>query len=424
MTKTVVGLFDRIDEAQQAVQELVDAGFPRSDISLVANDTRGQYTNLSRQVGDDKMDDTAEEQAGSGAVAGALTGGVLGLLVGVGALAIPGIGPVIAAGPLVAALGSTALGAGIGAASGALIGPLVDAGIPRPEAEIYNEGVRRGGTLVTVRTSDTMADQAADIMRRYDVIDIDERGDEFRTGGWSGYTDADQAYTTEDIDRFSPTRTATDVDTTPTRRTVDSDAVLPVIEEDLQVGKRQQQRTARVYTHVTERPVEEQVTLRDEHVEIERQPVNRPVNSSDAFQETTFEVTETTEQAVVAKQARVIEEVRIHKDVQERTETIRDTVRRQDVEVDRDSETVDTDYGVYDSDFRNYYTSNLASSGYTYEQYQPVFRYGHSLSRYGQDDWTTIEPDARRHWEERNPGTWEQFKDSIRYAWDRARSKV
>ncbi|GAB4202910.1 MAG: hypothetical protein OHK0022_26550 [Roseiflexaceae bacterium] len=423
MTKTVVGLFDRFDEAQQVVQELVDGGFPRGDISVVANDARGEYASASRQVGDDKMDNTAEEQAGSGAVAGALTGGVLGLLVGVGALAIPGIGPVIAAGPLVAALGSTALGAGLGAASGALVGPLVDAGIPRPEAEVYNEGVRRGGTLVTVRTSDTMADEAADIMRRYDVIDIDQRSDEYRSSGWNGYTETDQPYTTQDMDRFTTTRT-TNVDTTPTRRNVDSDAVLPVIEEDLQVGKRQQQRTARVYTHVTERPVEEQVTLRDEHVEIERQPVNRPVNTSDAFQETTFEVTETTEQPVVAKQARVIEEVRIHKDVEERTETIRDTVRRQDVEIDRDATTTDTGYGVYDNDFRSYYTSNLANSGYTYEQYQPVFRYGHSLSRSGQSDWTTIEPEARRHWEERNPGTWEQFKDSIRYAWDRARSKV
>src|SRR5689334_24661792 len=138
MAKTVVGLFDRFEDAQNAAQELIDNGIDRNDISLVANDARGQFKNYrsagSGEAGDfTTPDNTGGSQGAEGATAGAVGGGVLGgtlgLLAGIGALAIPGIGPVLAAGPLVAALGSAGAGAvagaGIGAAGGGLIGGLV-----------------------------------------------------------------------------------------------------------------------------------------------------------------------------------------------------------------------------------------------------------------------------------------------------------
>ncbi|MEP7190838.1 MAG: general stress protein, partial [Roseiflexaceae bacterium] len=149
MAKTVVGLFDTAAEAQSVVQELVNSGFQHNDISLVANDAKGEYANYHPS---DTAGSSTAEGAGAGAVGGGVLGGVLGLLVGVGALAIPGIGPVLAAGPLAAALGaagaSTLVGAGIGAAAGGIIGALVGAGIPEEDAGFYAEGVRRGGTLV------------------------------------------------------------------------------------------------------------------------------------------------------------------------------------------------------------------------------------------------------------------------------------
>ncbi|MBC8077905.1 MAG: YsnF/AvaK domain-containing protein [Chloroflexales bacterium] len=442
MAKTVVGLFDDFSDAQQVVQDLTNAGFSRNDISLVANDARGEYANLgSRSVGD-KMDKTTGEQAGSGAIAGSGVGAALGLLVGLGALAIPGIGPVLAAGPIAAAIGSTALGAGIGAAAGGLLGPLVDAGVPRPEAEIYSEGVRRGGTLVSVSASDEMADSAVDIMNRYNVVDVDERGASYRESGWTSHDTNAKPYTADEINTFrsgytTTARTATTNTTARARVNAGDEQVLPVVEEQIQIGKREVQRGgARIHSVVTERPVEEQVTLREEHVNIERRPVDRPVTDADRlFKEQTFEVTETAEEAVVAKTTRVVEEVVIGKEASERTETIRDSVRRQDVEVDQiDTATTTTRstmastgaFESYDNDFRTYYTSNLGSSGYTYEQYTPVFRYGYGLSsdaNYRGKDWNAIEGDARTRWEERNPGTWEQFKDGIRYAWDRATNK-
>ena len=242
-------------------------------------------------------------------------------------------------------------------------------------------------------------------MNKYNMVDVDARMTEYRS---SGADVALRDYGSEDI-------------------------VLPVVEEQISVGKRQVQGgKMRVYTRVTERPVEEQVTQRQEEVHVERHAVDRPVTDADKlFQEKSFEVTATSEEAVVQKTARVVEEVVVDKQASERTETIRDSVRRTDVEVDKvegqaTTGTRATGYESFDNDFRSYYTSNLAKSGYTYEQFNPVFRYGYDLQsdkRYAGKDWSAIEANTRTTWEERNPGTWEQFKDSIRYAWDRATNK-
>jgi uncharacterized protein (TIGR02271 family) len=429
MAKTIVGVFDNFTDAQAVVEDLSNHGIPRDDISIVANkETSGIDTD--RAVGDDKMDNDAGEQAGSGALAGAGIGAGVGLLVGLGLLVIPGIGPVLAVGPLATALGATALGAGIGAAAGGLVGPLVDAGVPRPEAEAYSESVRRGSTLVTVHAPDEMSDDVVSIMNRHDVIDIDERAGQYQQAGWNRFDETAAPLTREQIEAERASRAS--VATTSQTQTAQGETVLPVVEEELQVGKRQVQRGgARVHTRVIETPVEEQVRLRDENIHVERRSVDRPVTGADAdlFKEKSIEMTETDEEAVVAKSAHVIEEVVIGKTVDERVETVRDTVRRTDVDVEQVGATssgVSAGYDVYDNDFRTYYTGNLANSGYTYEQYRPVFRYGHSLGtneQYRGKDWSAIETDARRDWEARNPGTWEQFKDSVRYAWDRARNK-
>lgn len=441
MTKTIVGLFDTFAEAQTVVQDLVDGGFDRSRISVVANDAQGEYASYANNSGEHS---NAADGAGAGAVTGTVAGGVLGLLVGVGALAIPGIGPVLAAGPLAAALGSTALGAGIGAAAGGLLGGLIGAGVPEEDANYYAEGVRRGGSLVTVSSSDDMAERAYDIMQRHGAVDIDERGAQWQGSGWSRFDENAQPYTAQEISSFSTARAsspsttsrATTSNTSTTNRTtVDGDAVLPVMEEEIRVGKRQVQGGGvRIFTHVTETPVEEQVSLREETVHVERRTVDRPITDADmaAFKEGTIEVTTTSEEAVVSKQARVVEEVVIDKDVQERTETIRDTVRRTDVDVEQIDasrsvgSTNVSSFESFDSDFRSNYTGNFASSGYTYDQFAPVYRYGYGLGtnqRYSSGEWTTVEPEARRQWEERNPGTWEQFKDAIQYSWNRARGR-
>jgi len=322
------------------VQELANAGFPRDDISIIANNASGELSTYS--------DEGVADGAVTGATGGAVLGGVAGLLVGLGALTIPGVGPIIAAGPLAAALA----GAGIGAAAGGLLGALVDLGIPDEEAGYYAEGVRRGGALVSVRADDDMADTAVTIMERYNPVDVESRAEEWRQSGWTGYDENAGAYTggnlgsagqgsgtgaTQSTGATSTGYNSGDVGTTQTRELNEGQVAIPVVEEDIRIGKREVERGGvRVRSYVQEIPVEEQVNLRQERVVVERRPVDRPVTDADLtnFQQGTIELTETAEEAVVQKQARVVEEIVVGKEVEERVETIRDTVRRTDVDVE------------------------------------------------------------------------------------------
>jgi hypothetical protein len=297
MARTVVALYDDFASANAAVRELTDNGIPRDDISLLASDATGEY---GRYVtGDAAMETSATAQgAGVGAGIGAVIGGLGGLLIGLGALAIPGIGPVLAAGPLAAALTGLA-GAGAGAVAGGitggLIGALVDMGVPEETAQYYAEGIRRGGTLVTVRTDDTMTDRAVDILNRHDPIDINERVSQWRESGWAGFDPNAQPYRAEEAA---------------------SDVV-----------------SGRSYS----------------------------------------------------------------------------------------------DFTVYDTGFRNHFASSMVGSGYTYEQYQPAYRYGYDLAtdtRYRDRDWDDVEMEARRYWEERNPGTWDRIKSAVRHAWEEVKDVV
>jgi uncharacterized protein (TIGR02271 family) len=451
VAKTVTGLFDTNQAAQAAVQDLIDNGVQPQAISLIASDARGEFKNYRGRMDSPSGDFSTPDSSGSsqgaegptaGAVGGGLLGGALGLLVGLGALAIPGIGPVLAAGPLAAALGSAGAGAvagaGLGAVGGGLIGGLVGMGIPDEDAQLYAEGVRRGGTLVVARVEDKLANRVAQILEGHGAVDIDQRGAEWRQSGWSGFDANAEPYSAQELDTFRAGTGRATANTASARRTRDGDgqAVLPVVEEELDVSKRQVERKGvRVHTHVEERPVEQQVNLREERISVERRPVDRALDTNDPnlFQEQSFEVTETAEEAVVQKRARVVEEVVIGKDVRERTETVRDTVRRQDVEVDetaagRSERAVGTrGFEAYDADFRNHFKTNYTGGAYTYDQYTPVYRYGYSIGedpRFRDSDWGSIEGEARRHWEERNPNTWEEFKDSIRYAWDKARGRA
>src|SRR5215204_6272094 len=138
--RTVVGLFHNQADAERAIQRLKQEGFSESQIGVAIKD-RGRQDELVQGTGTQ-----AAEGAATGAIGGGVLGGVIGLLAGVGALAIPGVGPIIAGGTLA----STLAGAGIGAAAGGLLGALMGMGIPEEDARHFDEGFRAGGTLVTV----------------------------------------------------------------------------------------------------------------------------------------------------------------------------------------------------------------------------------------------------------------------------------
>jgi uncharacterized protein (TIGR02271 family) len=254
------------------------------------------------------------------------------------------------------------------------------------DAAMYTEASRRGQTLLTVDCESAhQCDQAADLLRRHHAVDIDERAREWRASGWQAAM------------------------ATGTRE----EQSIPVTEEQLKVGKRAEQRGGvRVYSHVTETPVEQDILLREEHVKVERRAVDRPASEAD-FQERTVEATEMREEAVVAKEARVVEEVIVSKDVEEHTETIRDTIRKIDIDV-QDLEV----------DFRRDFEDRYAKTGASFDQYRPAYDYGSRLAQEGTaGDWTSIEPDAQRRYEEQHPGEWNTYRDAIRRGYERTLSR-
>ena len=192
MARTIVAIYDDFQTANNAVRELVDNGIPRDNISLIANnrgDTIGGATTTGAATTGESVADETGAGAGVGAGIGAAVGGIGGLLIGLGALTIPGIGPVLAAGPLAVAL-STLTGAGVGAVAGGvtggLLGALIGLGIPEEEAEFYVEGVRRGGVLVTVQGEDFNTNHIMDVLNSHNPVDINERAAAWRSSGWQG----------------------------------------------------------------------------------------------------------------------------------------------------------------------------------------------------------------------------------------------
>jgi stress response protein YsnF len=402
MAKTVIGVYDRFVDAQNAVSELVSAGFPKENVSMIAADTEGEF---KKYVSDDGGD--ISEGAAAGAGIGAAVGGLGGLLVGIGALAIPGIGPVLAAGPIAATLA----GAGIGALTGGLIGALVDAGLPEEEANLYAESVRRGGTLVMVTTTDNRESEAARIMNRFNPIDVERRSAAWRSENWSEFDPEAKPYTQTDFKREG--------------------GKLEVVEEELRVGKREvDQDRLRIHTYVTERPVEETVSLRKERIEVERHKVDRPATDADLthMEDETYEITASSEEPVVQKQARVVEEVEVHKEVEMEQRTIHDKVRRKDVDIDRLEPDIRADYEKYDPQFQTHYRNTYSQMGRPYENYRPAYFYGYDMARnptYRNRTWNQVETDARQSWErEYNDSAWDDMKDAVREGWMRATGQI
>ena len=194
----------------------------------------------------------------------------------------------------------------------------------------FNEGIRRGGAVLHAQVPDDRFDAAADALEAAGAADIDEREAAWRREGWTGGTTAGG---TAGLARSDTSRQ--DFGTSGTARTGGEERI-PIVEERLSVGKRETQHgRVRIRSYVVETPVEERVALREEHVNVERRPVDRPVAAGDdAFSERTVEATESAEEAVVSKEARVTEEVVVRKQAEERTETVSDTVRRTEVEVE------------------------------------------------------------------------------------------
>jgi uncharacterized protein (TIGR02271 family) len=387
MAKTLVALYDTFTDAESVGQELIEDGFARSDIHLALDHTKsGTVRSSSVQR------DSAYEGAN-------------------------------------------------------LIETLADLGVPSDEAQSYAEGVHRGGALVVVESSDDRAERGMEILRRLHPVDMHERTAQWRQEGWTGYdanaitstpTSSTAAATRKSQEQARATTRVADTGATTRRVEGQQEITIPVVEEDISIGKREVERGhVRIFSRVTEQPVEESVRLREEKVTVERRPADRPATEADfaAAGKDIIEMTETAEEPVVSKRAHVVEEVVVQKEATERTETVRGTARHTDVDVQREPGTATAtrhvttphDFATYDPTFREHYTTAFATSGAAYAVYEPAYRYGYELGtneRYRGREWAALEAEARRDWEARHPSTWERFKDAVRYGWNSVRTRT
>jgi hypothetical protein len=200
MTQIITRLFDTFDQAEHAVIELERAGIPHDDISLVSHNNRRDHPNAKvREPHDHTAAEAAERDAGVGAGLGGVIGAGGGALAGLGLLAIPGLGPVVAAGWLASAAVGALVGGAVVAGAGGIVGALTHAGVSQEEADVYAEGVRRGGTLVSAKIEDDKLAVADAALANIPFVDVGARRDMYRRSGWTHFDDSAPPYTEEQI---------------------------------------------------------------------------------------------------------------------------------------------------------------------------------------------------------------------------------
>ncbi len=325
MARAIAGLFPDRPSAERAIEDLKNAGIDPNRIGVVMQDK--------------KETQAVTEEHGTHSTESAIGGGIIGgtagaLLAATGALVIPGIGPFVSAGILATSL--------VGGAAGWLVGGLVGLGIPKEEAQYYEDRVHGGSALVTVDAQGAQGREAEvrQIMLRDGAEDLQDRG----YGG--GY---DQTATVATAPQQQYVQTAQPVQQVQTQ-TQDGDLRIPVVEEELTVGKRQEEQgRVRVHKEIVSEQQNVPVTLRHEEVVVERVPVTGQgtADLTDAFQGQDIVVPVMGEEAVVAKQAHQVEEVRLRKEAVTENQQVSDSVRKERVIVDGvEDQTTGTDLGT------------------------------------------------------------------------------
>ncbi|MCS0630085.1 YsnF/AvaK domain-containing protein [Telluria mixta] len=388
MQHTLVAVFDNRSDAQNAMDELLASGFTRDNVYVSSADLSGTTTTTDTTLG------TTHEEG---------------------------------------------VGASIKHFFENLFGSDND-----EHATRYSTAVAGGQHVLTLTTSsEPEVERAADVIERFGPIDIDERHDlagNAASLGTSAYQS--QSSSTLAAGSMQSGTQAGNLSGSLSDSTLRSDslqrdtaidqttgkAAIPVVQEEVRVGKRQVERGGvRVFSRLVETPVNETVSLREEHVSVERRPVDQPINPADvaALKDKTIELRETAEEAVVQKSARVVEEVVVGKEVSQRQEKIQDTVRHTEVEVQPLQGSALDD----DTYYRNDWQTNYASLGGTYDDYAPAYRYGYDMrrdARYQGRNWDDVESDLRSDWDTRygssGSSTWERMKAAVRSGWNRMTS--
>jgi len=434
MARNLMGLYSDVGAAERLVNDLVGSGVPRDRISVICRD-QGRDVNRS-----------------------------------FGLSPLPSDSSVLASGPLRNALARGSSGFAGGARSHDIAQALTNSGVPAHEARQYDQGLSMGHALVSVHVRNDDPNRIIEIMQRHDPLDIDRigKGTAGATAAGVGAAGAgaglfggkrqktrpsggkDRFDRSEDradpigrkqpqdrrfqgdLDRssapYSGRDEGPDVDTRrdpsydTSRR--DQDRTVPLVEEDVEVGKRTVERGGvRVRTFPVTEEVERDVRLRDETIDVDRRKVgDRPVEpGGEAFREQSFEVHEQDEEPVIRKSAHVREELHVGKHATERTERVRAQARHTEVEIER---LTPGEAARYEPRFRRHFSDRFR--GESYDRYRPAYEFGASLARSnGERSWSEIERDARVRWESSQAGRdlpFDQARDCIRYGFDEGRT--
>jgi uncharacterized protein (TIGR02271 family) len=355
MQHTLIAVFDNRADAQSAMTELLSVGFDRASVRM-----------------------NEEESSSAGITAGGSTS-------------------------------RTSSDEGVSASIKNFFDDLLGDDSSAAHEQKYSSALERGHHALTVTATDEdQVERAAEVIERFNPIDIDEK-----TAEWGTATASTPAPTTGTVESNKAVATP--------ERSAGTTAI-PIVQEQLKVGKREVARGGvRVYSRIVETPVQENIILREEHVHVERRPVDQllDVNNTTAFKEQTIELRERGEEAVVQKTARVVEEVVIGKDVTERQETVSDTVRHTEVEVEQLGAEAERDNATY----KTHWSTNYGSTGKSYDDYAPAYAYGNEMAgKYRGREWNDVENNLRSDWDSRNStsgaSTWEQFKGAVRHGWN------
>jgi len=293
------------------------------------------------------------------------------------------------------------------------------------DKELYAEAGRRGASAVAVSLEDDdspQAHRAIEILNAHTPIDLEQQSAGWRKEGWAGgratqatgpaagheaqRSTAERRPEGREAQRPSAERRpeGREAQRSSAERRSEGREAIPVTQEEVRIGKRRLATGGvRIHSRVTERPVEKNVQLSEEHVHVERHPVDRPVSgreAEDAFRERTIEAIETREEPVVEKHTRVVEEVSIEKDREQRTARVRETERHTDVNVEKVAP------GGASDQYETFVDEIVADEGYRGR------------------DWEAMEPDVRRNFEQRYPGNpWDRARENVRRGYERRRGR-
>ncbi len=349
MKKTVIALYDDYDSAIEALKELVDRGISDESICFMANDVRGEFRQfvgtgevvVPAQVMMNCMD--ADDRIGF------LVSSMHSYAMGPGVMSVSGIGPVLAAGQVKAMLMGKPRG---------LIAALVDMGIPDQSARNYAEGLRRGGTLLAVQTTEEKTGDVVDILNHYSPVDLNQRVSLWRERGWEDFSEDAQPLDENQLWPRSKYRSEEQV------ASEEQERILYPREQYRPEGER------------AEDAAEQDLWPRDEY-RLEEEKVSAK-----------------TEHEIYP----------------------RDQYRHESANTGR------SDFMVFDTMFRSHFEDETSKGDMPYDQYIPAYRFGYDLARMAtfkdENSWSDVEPEARRLWEGQNPGTWDRYKDAVRHAWE------